>query len=78
MSNKTFYEVAREYFPKEDKEALSGILFGFTGFPCFFAPKDGETVEDVFRQQLQEAKDGLTAGKIFDLEKGWIDREKKT
>lgn len=30
------------------------VAWEFTGFPCFFAPRDGEWWFDVFRRQLRE------------------------
>lgn len=37
---------------------LEGIIWGGTGFPHFFAPKDDETHLDCFRRQLKDAMTG--------------------
>jgi hypothetical protein len=52
----TFFEVAKEVFPNLDREQLDAIIWSETGFPAFFAEREGETIENCFRRQLQEAK----------------------
>lgn len=52
MKDKTFLDVAREYFPELSDDELDFILWEYTGFPSFF---DGDT-ETELRKQLQYAK----------------------
>jgi hypothetical protein len=52
-NKKNAIEIAREYFPNISDTDLDCIIWGKTGFPCFF---DGDP-ETVFRQQLAEYAD---------------------
>ena len=65
----TWVELVKEYFPSATDEQADYILWGETGFPCFFnIPKDGLTVEECLRKQLVSFKKELqckrTSGKI--------------
>jgi hypothetical protein len=55
----TWLDVAREYFPDYSDAELDHIIWAYTGFPEFWhIPEDGNTVEECFRKQLQDFKDG--------------------
>ncbi len=53
------YSIARQYFPDEPNHVLSTIIWGCTGYPCFWHDKT-KSPHDNFREQLKEAQ-----------EKGW-------
>jgi len=54
---KTWIEIAQEVFPDRDDNFLQYVMWNKTGYPCFFAPKEGQTIEDVFKEQLIEFRD---------------------
>lgn len=56
---KTVLDIAKEYFPNEDQKVLEFILWEYTGYPSFFDPQKGETVEDVLRKQLKTYKESI-------------------
>ena len=63
MSEKTFKEVVREYFPDASDEDVEFILWERTGYPSFWRiPKDGASSIECLRKQLsdykREVKDG--------------------
>jgi len=60
---KNVVEIAKEYFPNATKKELYFIIWEETGYPTFFAPKEGETAEDVFRQQLIKYKNSIEINK---------------
>ena len=70
--SKTIGKIVNEYFPNADNDKIGNILWSYTGYPCFWSG-DAETC---LRKQLQEAKEGIEAGKIYDMEKGWIGNDK--
>jgi len=49
----TCYNLVREYFPGVTDEVANDLLWGCTGWPSFFAPKEGQTNIDVLREQLK-------------------------
>ena len=58
----TWIELVKEYFPDATGEEAEYILWEETGFPAFWdIPRDGRTVEECCRKQLQEYKDKLRA-----------------
>ena len=58
MSKKSTLEIAREYFPYLNDEALEHIIWEETGYPSFWnIPKDGKTPEQCFRKQLKDFAD---------------------
>lgn len=52
-------EIVKEEAAKVGKtlsdEDINYLLWNETGFPCFYAPKEGETDEDYLRRQVREA-----------------------
>jgi hypothetical protein len=48
-------EIVQEYFPTATFEQARSVLWTCTGWPGAWAPKEGQTNEDYFRGQLQEA-----------------------
>lgn len=54
-------ELAREVFPDADDAFLDHAIWAKTGFPCFWALKDGQSVEDKMREQLVTFRDALLA-----------------
>ena len=57
----TVMEIAREYFPDVSDDELNAIIWGHTGYPCFW-PDDTKTPEEHFRTQLAEAALALQGG----------------
>ena len=58
--SKTWEDLVFEYFPEATDEQIDCILWGKTGFPCFFRlGEDGSTIEECCRKQLQEYKDSI-------------------
>jgi len=48
-------DIAREYFPDEDEDFLSFVIWEHTGFPSFWnIPEDGENPDECLRKQLKE------------------------
>lgn len=45
---------ARKHGIELSAEDADHVLWVHTGFPAFFAPKEGETLEDVLRRQVGE------------------------
>lgn len=61
-------DVVREHFPNADDSFVEYVVWGKTGFPCFWSPKEGESNADVFRRQVAEfaeAHRGLKPGEIM-------------
>ncbi len=64
-------------FPEETRYQRDQILWGKTGYPGFFKPKEGQTNQQVLLEQLLEYRDNLVnkkdkcarCGKIFDVSK---------
>lgn len=54
--NKTASSIAREYFPHFNHDELEHIIWSNTGFPHFWDLNDGDTSEECFRKQLNDAK----------------------
>jgi len=53
-------EIVKEYFPDASDEEANDILWGETGFPCFWRlGKDGATPIECLRKQLQEFRDSI-------------------
>ena len=52
-------DIVREVFPKADDAFIEHVVWGRTGFPGFFALKEGQTVEDKMREQLIEFRTAL-------------------
>ena len=52
-------------------ERANTILWSFTGFPSFWAIKDGETNEECCRRQVREALTGLAEKRPWCLACGW-------
>lgn len=50
------YEIVREYFPGATDEFCEFIIWEKTGYPSFWnIPEDGNTPNECFRKQLQDA-----------------------
>jgi len=74
--SKSAYGIAREYFPMKDRRFIEAIIWGQTGFPCFWKiPQDGATPEACFRKQLKKASEKYKKGTLS-FNDGWkIPRE---
>lgn len=52
--------VVREYFPDASDEVVEIIVWGHTGYPCFWSiPEDGASPLECFRKQLKEFQEEL-------------------
>jgi hypothetical protein len=40
---------------------LDHVIWSYTGFPCFWNTRPGETAEDCFRRELREVREYLDA-----------------
>lgn len=49
-------DIAKEVFPDGNEALWDHLIWARTGFPGFFALKEGQTVEDRMREQLIEFK----------------------
>lgn len=54
----TAIDIAREVFPDLPNDELTPILWEHTGYPHWWAIREGETIEDCLRRQLNQFKDG--------------------
>jgi len=51
--------IAQAIFPFADDVRLDYIIWNRTGYPSFWATKEGESIEDCFRRQLMKYRDAL-------------------
>mgnify|MGYP001608225562 CR=1 FL=1 len=59
VRDKTFGEVVREYFPEATDDDIEHILWGQTGYPCFWETDDTEAC---LRKRLQEFREVKSRG----------------